>query len=37
MVLYEQEQELKRIYKLSEESLESIIKIRKELLKTNEK
>lgn len=37
MVLYEEEQELKRIYKLSNESLESIIKIRKELLQNNEK
>jgi pyruvate-formate lyase-activating enzyme len=37
MVLYEDEQELKRIYKLSNESLESIIKIRKELLQNNEK
>ena len=37
MILYENPGELKRIYKLSDESLENIMKIRKELLKKNEK
>lgn len=37
MIIYEDLSEIKRIYKLSDESLENIIKIRKELLKGNEK
>ena len=36
LILYEKEESLKKIYRLSDESMENVIKLRKELLNKNE-